>query len=80
MPEPTLPGFAYDLARARFIAEGVRPTLQLAKDGGASVPDQLAGLALAIGAVVSGSRLRDRPAAVAEAVASFLKELLGPGS
>lgn len=76
MPEPVLPGFHYDLARARFIAEAVRPSLQLAKDAGSSVPDQLAGLAMAIAAVVAQSSLKKDPGKAIAAVTSFLLDLL----
>ncbi len=80
MPEPFLPGFHYDLARARFIAEAVRPALQQAKDAGSSVPDQLAGLTLALAAVIAQSGLKADPLKASEAVAAFLLQVLAPSA
>ncbi len=80
MPDPSLPGFSYDLDRARALARLLVPVLDQAKGQGATVPDQLAAVGLVVAAALRGSRLRSIPDQVVMALAVFVRDALELGT
>lgn len=54
-------GFQYDQVKALAMADAVIECLALAKDAGATVPDRLAALGIAVARIVMQSRLQQDP-------------------
>ncbi len=80
MPDPSLPGFSYDLERARAAARLLLPLLNDMKTLGATPPDQLAAIGLLVAHVLRGRGLARVPDQVVRALAVFVQDALTLGT
>ncbi len=80
MPDPSLPGFSYDLDRARAAARLLLPVLDEMPRLGATIPDQLAAIGLVVAHVLRGRGLTRVPEQVVGALAVFVRDALTLGA